>query len=118
MLGINAQVMQLQLILFTDSVQDKVPGFRARTLYQASMCYTTFHGLPVDDYAATESESSSAAADSAVPSEVALIGTHNRREFTYNWRSPKADVMVSMWKAEDGRMNGALTLCPMMYSEC
>jgi hypothetical protein len=91
-------------------MQDKVPGFRVRTLFQASMCYKTFHGLPVDDYpapSATKDESSSAHAQSAVPSEVALIGTHNCREFTYNWRSPKSDVMVSMWKAEDGRMHGA-----------
>ena len=74
------------------------------------MCYKTFHGLPVDDYpasSATHDESSGAPAQPAVPNEVALIGTHGRREFTYNWRSPKSDVMVSMWKAEDGRMNGA-----------
>ncbi|BDA50935.1 Kynurenine 3-monooxygenase [Coccomyxa sp. Obi] len=92
-----------------DILQAEVPGFRAKTLFKASMCYKTFHGLPVEDYPASgtlSAESSSGQADSAVPDEVALIASHGRREFTYNWRSPKADVMVSMWKAEDGRMNG------------
>lgn len=96
-----------------------MPGFRAKTLFKASMCYKTFHGLPVEDYAASETpsvESSSGQAKSAVPGEVALIESHGRREFTYNWRSRNADVMVSMWKAQDGRMNGStqsLTCSPM-----
>lgn len=94
-------------------LQAEVPEFRAKTLFKASMCYKTFHGLPVEAYPASETpsaESSSGQADSAVPGEVALIGSHGCREFTYNWRSPKADVMVSMWKAQDGRMNGATVI--------
>ena len=99
-------------------LQAEVPRFRAKTLFKASMCYKTFHGLPVDDYRASETpstESSSDQAGSAAPGEVALIDSHGCREFTYNWRSPKADVMVSMWKAQDGRMNGATqTLTPLV----
>ncbi|CAL8462844.1 g2378 [Coccomyxa elongata] len=55
-----------------DILQAEVTGFRAKTLFEASMCYKTFHGLPVEDYAASETpsaESSGGQATSAVPGE-------------------------------------------------
>jgi hypothetical protein len=97
--------------------QEKVAGFQVQMLFQAKMCYKTFHGLPVDDYPASpedEGDASAGAPEAAAlgaaaagaPPEVVLIRNHKRRQYTYNWRAPSGDVLLSMWKAENGRMNG------------